>query len=104
RSLQGIAALSIAITLTRGFGQSALSVVSLALVGKWFARRLNQAMGVYALIVGVGFMIAFPAAGQAVLRFGWRGTWAGIGWALLLILTPLGWFLVRDQPEDRGLG
>ncbi len=38
RWMQGIAALSIAITLTRGFGQSALSVVSLALVGKFGSR------------------------------------------------------------------
>jgi MFS family permease len=100
----GMLGLCITVTLTRGFGQSALSVVSLALVGKWFARRLNQAMGVYSLLVGVGFIAAFPSVGQAVLRFGWRGTWAGIGWVLLLILMPLAWFLVRDQPEDQGLG
>src|SRR5262245_4976846 len=36
-----------AILLTRGFGQSALSVVSLAMVGKWFTRRLSLAMGIY---------------------------------------------------------
>src|SRR5580658_7639611 len=88
--------LVIAVTLTRGFGQSALSVVSLALVGKWFARRLNQAMGVYSIVVGVGFIAAFPSAGQAVLHFGWRAAWAGIGWALLLILMPLAWLLTRD--------
>ena len=35
-----LAALGIAITLSRGLGQSALSVVSLALVGKWFGRGL----------------------------------------------------------------
>ena len=29
------------VTLTRGLGQSALSVVSLAMVGKWFTRRLT---------------------------------------------------------------
>jgi MFS family permease len=93
----------ITVTLTRGFGQSALSVVSLALVGKWFARRLNFAMGVYSLIVGIGFMTAFPGVGQAVLRFGWRATWAAVGWALLAILLPAGWLLVRDRPEDRGV-
>src|SRR5437762_2948420 len=37
----GAITLCLAITLTRGLGQSALSVVSLALVGKWFARRLS---------------------------------------------------------------
>ena len=103
RSLQGLAALSIAITLTRGFGQSALSVVSLALVGKWFARRLNLAMGVYALFVGIGFIAAFPSVGAAVLKYGWRTSWASIGWVLLLIVAPISWLIVRNQPEDRGL-
>ncbi len=102
--LSGTIGLWIAVTLTRGFGQSALSVVSLAMVGKWFARRLNVAMGVYSLLVGAGFMVSFPSAGQAVLRFGWRAAWGGIGWALLLILMPLAWFVTRDQPEDQGLG
>jgi MFS family permease len=98
----GVLALCVSITLTRGFGQSALSVVSLALVGKWFARRLNYAMGVYSLLVGVGFIIAFPAVGQAVLRFGWRAAWFGVGAALLAIL-PVAWLLVRNRPEDEGL-
>jgi MFS family permease len=103
RAMEGIAALSIGITLTRGFGQSALSVVSLALIGKWFARRLNLAMGVYALLVGIGFIAAFPSVGAAVVHYGWRPTWGSIGWVLLLIVAPLSWLIVRNQPEDRGL-
>src|SRR5687768_15435929 len=35
-----VIALLIFITLTRGLGQTALSIVSLAMVGKWFRRRL----------------------------------------------------------------
>ena len=38
-------ALLVFITLTRGLGQTALSIVSLAMVGKWFRRRLTWAMG-----------------------------------------------------------
>lgn len=98
----GFVALCITITLTRGLGQSALSVVSLALVGKWFARRLNQAMGIYALLVGVGFVLAFPVVGQAVQTSGWRAAWSGIGIALLL-LTPLAWVTVRNDPLDEPL-
>ncbi len=98
----GVIALCITITLTRGFGQSALSVVSLALVGKWFARRLNYAMGVYSLLVGVGFIAAFPSVGQAVLSFGWRAAWAGIGWSLLVVLMPVAWLVVRNNPEEQG--
>jgi MFS family permease len=97
-SLESVGAIFIALTLTRGFGQSALSVVSLALVGKWFARRLNFAMGVYSLLVGVGFIIAFPSVGAAVLKFGWRTAWMGVGIFLLLVLVPLAAVFVRDLP------
>src|SRR5580693_2007563 len=103
RTMQGLAALSIAITLTRGFGQSALSVVSLALVGKWFARRLNLAMGVFALLVGIGFIAAFPSVGAAVLKYGWRASWGTVGWVLLILVAPLSWLIIRNKPEDRGL-
>lgn len=92
-----IADICVAITLTRGLGQSALSVVSLALVGKWFSRRLNSAMGIYSLLVGIGFITAFPLTGQAILQSGWRSAWSNIGWFLILGLTPLCWLLVRNR-------
>lgn len=93
-----LAVLAVTITFTRGLGQSALSVVSLALAGKWFARRINLAMGVYALLVGMGFIAAFPSVGQAILKFGWRAAWSGVGWALVAVLAPLAWWLVREAP------
>lgn len=101
--MTSMAALWITITLTRGFGQSALSVVSLALVGKWFSKRLNYAMGVYSLLVGIGFIACFPTVGWAVLKFGWRPTWGVVGWVLLVVLAPISWFMVRNRPEDQGL-
>jgi MFS family permease len=95
----GLAELAIFVTLTRGFGQSALSVVSLALVGKHFARRLNMAMGVYSLLVGIGFIIAFPSVGQATLRFGWRASWLAVGIVLTGVIAPLGWFALPRHVE-----
>src|SRR6266498_203587 len=100
---RGVWPLLVLITLTRGFGQSALSVASLALVGKWFSRRLSLAMGVYALVMSIGFMGAFPAVGAAVQAGGWRSAWAGVGLALVLVLAPLCWLFVRSTPEDVGL-
>jgi MFS family permease len=102
-SATGTMALCLAITLTRGLGQSALSVVSLALVGKWFARRLNSAMAVYSLLVGIGFIAAFPAVGHAVVRTGWRPAWSAVGWVLVLVLAPLAWLMVRSVPEAEGI-
>ena len=98
-SVHSAAMLLVLITLTRGLGQSALSVVSLAMPGKWFRRRLTWAMGVYALVMSIGFMIAFPIVGAVVLSRGWRVAWAGIGVALIVGLAPIAWLFVRPDPE-----
>jgi MFS family permease len=98
-----VAALLILVTLTRGFGQSALSVVSLAMVGKWFRRRLTRAMAVYAVVMSVGFMIAFPLTGVLVVSRGWRTAWGAIGLGLVAGLAPLAWLAVRSEPEALGL-
>jgi MFS family permease len=91
------------ITLTRGLGQSSLSIVSLAMVGKWFSRRITQAMAVYAVAMSVGFMLAFPLVGAVVSNQGWRVGWGLLGVSLLLVLAPLAWTLVRNSPESIGL-
>jgi len=99
----GVVVILILVTLTRGFGQSALSVVSLAMVGKWFRRRLTLAMAVYALVMSVGFMAAFPLVGAVVQSAGWRTAWAAIGACLLLGLAPLAWLFDRSSPEAIGV-
>ena len=100
---QGLLGLAALITLTRALGQSALSVVSLTMVGQWFVRRLNLAMALYTVLLSVGFMIAFPVVGATVVGLGWRAAWAGVGGAILLGLAPLGWLLVRRTPESVGM-
>jgi MFS family permease len=90
------------LTLTRGLGQGALSLVSLAIVGKWFSRRLGLAMGIYSVLVGVGFMAAFKVVGPAATH-DWRGAWGGLGVALMAGVAPLGWLLVRNSPEACGM-
>jgi MFS family permease len=99
-SVSSAAGLLVLITLTRGLGQSALSVVSLAMPGKWFRRRLTWAMGVYALVTSIGFMVAFPAVGALVQARGWRIAWAAVGAALILGLAPLAWLFIRREPEN----
>ena len=96
----GVFLIATLITLTRGLGQSALSVVSITMVGKWFVRRLNIAMAVYTILLSVGFMLAFPLIGTLVIRTDWRTTWFTIGVALLLGLAPLSFLLVRRSPES----
>jgi MFS family permease len=96
--------LSIAVTLTRALGQSALSVVSIAMVGQWFVRRIDMAMAIYSVVLSIGFMIAFPVVGSLVQSRGWRTAWFAVGAAILAGLVPLAWVCVRRNPESIGLG
>lgn len=98
-----VPALAVWLTLTRTLGQSALSVVSLAMVGHWFVRRIDTAMASYSIAMSVGFMAAFPLVGFAVQRFGWRPTWLAVGAAVAAGLAPAAWLLVRRSPEACGL-
>ena len=95
--------LAVWLTLTRAFGQSALSVVSLAIVGQWFVRAIDSAMAVYSVVMSVGFMLAFPLVGYMVQQWGWRAAWLAIGVALVAGLAPLAWAVVRRGPEACGL-
>ena len=70
--VSSFAELAIAVTLTRALGQSALSVVSIAMVGQWFVRRIDMAMAIYSVVLSIGFMIAFPVVGSLVQSRGWR--------------------------------
>jgi MFS family permease len=97
------AMLFITLVLVRGLGQGALSLVSMALVGKWFTRRLGPAMGVFTVLLAVGFIAGTVGLGEAVKAYGWRSAWAGLGWLLLLGLAPFSWLLTRSTPEAIGL-
>jgi cyanate permease len=78
-------------------------VISITIVGQWFVRRLSLAMGVYTIVLSVGFMLAFPVVGAMVINYGWRYAWTAVGLTLLLGLAPLGWLFVRRSPEACGL-
>jgi MFS family permease len=95
--------LFLTLTLVRGLGQGALSVVAIALVGKWFMRRAGPAMGMFTVLLAFGFGIPIFAVGTAVKEAGWRAAWAGVGYALILGLVPIGWLLARSTPETCGV-
>ncbi len=100
--MTGAGFLLLLLVLMRGVGQSALSVVSLTMVGKWFVRRLSFAMGIFAVLMSLGFAVAIVVAGDVVLTQGWRVMWSGLGW-ILMILSGLCLLFVRRDPEAVGL-
>lgn len=93
--------LFVLVLLTRGLGQSALSVVSLALVSKVAGSRPGAVIGVYSFLVAVGFMAAFAGVKAAFEQFhlDWRPLWAGMGW-VLIGLGVLALLFVRNPRAD----
>jgi MFS family permease len=91
-----------ALLLTRGLGQSALSVASIALVSKYFQKRqLGPAMGVYSLLTTIFFVGTFGGVGFALQsEIPWREVWGGIGIVLLAVGVPVVWLFVRRPPAD----
>jgi MFS family permease len=102
-AVQSVTMLFALVLLTRGLGQSALSVVSIAMVGKWFRRRISVAMSVYSVLITMSFATAFGLVGRSIRAGGWRTAWWEIAMALLVVFLPLAVLLVRSTPEACGI-
>lgn len=97
--LTGSWPLFIALIQTRGFGQSALSIISITMVGKWFKGRLSMPMAIYTLMMSLGFAFSFQAA-KGFASQDWRVMWGEMGWILLLFMTPMALLLARDPSKE----
>ena len=96
----GFIQFAILIMLTRGLGQSALSVVSISMTGKWFKSQLAIATGVYSFLVSVGFSIAFKSA-SLYAEADWRSLWSVEGCILLFLCATLFAVLIPSKsPAD----
>jgi len=69
-----------------GVGAACAYVPTLALVGGWFSKRRNTALGIAAAGTGCGTLIAPPIAAALIERYGWRTTdiFMGVAAAVLL--------------------
>jgi hypothetical protein len=58
-------------------------------------------MGIYSVLVAVGFGTAFSVIGK-FKDDAWQSVWSGLGYMLLFGMAPLAWLFVRDTPEECG--
>lgn len=85
-TVQSWHALFVAIVLTRGLGQSALSVVSLTIVAKSFnSQRIGLAMAWYAILSVPFHLFLIKGVGWALTDgdLSWRTVWGSVGGGLI---------------------
>lgn len=79
--------LAIALTLTRALGQSMLSVISLAMMGKYFGKNASLSMGGFAVLMTMLLASAFGGLSESLKQTDdWRIVWQGLAWVLLGLL------------------
>ena len=90
------AIMSLGITL--GTGPILTKVVS-----QWFVARRGLTLGLVSGAGSFGAMILVPATSYFVVLLSWREAYLFLGVFLLLLVLPVGFLLIRDRPEDKGL-
>jgi MFS family permease len=85
------------VTLTRGLGQSMLSVLSITLLGKQLRGSMPLAMGLYAVVFTMLMAVATGGLGAAILAVDWRTAWGAQSILLVAVLVPSLWWLPRSN-------
>ncbi len=85
-----------------GIGWSALDVVNLSTVARWFVRKRGMMSGITKVGVGLGMLIMPALASRLIPAYGWRTAYIILGSFALVSIVSLAQFL-RHDPARMGL-
>ncbi len=89
--------------LLAAVGVTAMGWVSgVALVGRWFSRRLGLALGIIGAGIGLGTFVGAPPIQFLIDSYGWRVAYLALAAVVAVVPQPLA-LLLRARPEDLGL-
>jgi predicted MFS family arabinose efflux permease len=78
------------------------NIPSSALVARWFVTHRGVAMAIAALGVSLSGLVMPPVATWLTATYGWRGALLCYGIVTVVVVAPLGAFVVIDWPSERG--
>src|SRR5262249_39751235 len=78
-------------------------VVASAVLSRWFIRRPATALSFLGGASMAGMSALVPAGMWLLLTAGWRAAYVVLGLTLLVVITPLLLWVVRETPEEMGL-
>ncbi len=89
--------------LIRVSAQGVLTMTSRNAIGKWFDYHRGTAMAVSGTVTAFAFSFAPKGLFMMIERYQWWGTWQILGVASIGFMALIGWFFLRDNPEECGL-
>jgi MFS family permease len=78
-----------------GVGVACAYVPTVAVVGGWFLRRRNTALGIAVAGIGFGTVCGAPIAAALIAHLGWRTTYVAFAIATTAILLGCAWIVER---------
>jgi MFS family permease len=79
------------------------SVLSAKLVGAWFVARRGTALSFSSSGTAIGQLLVVPFATWVLLNHGFAAGFEAIALLSLLLVAPLAWLAIRDDPGELGL-
>jgi MFS family permease len=86
-----------------GVGSGGLGLATGSVIAaRWFDTRRGLAIGIAAGGMSAGQLVIIPLATLLMVWLGWRASFSWLGVGLLGLVLPLGLWLIRNDPADRG--
>jgi MFS family permease len=90
------------ILMPLGAGGAALVTAS-AVAARWFEKRRGLFLGISAAGLSAGQLIFLPATMALTVMYGWRQSYMLMSILLMTVILPSIAWLMRDNPEEKGL-
>jgi MFS family permease len=73
------------------------------LVSKWFQRKRSTAISISSAGASIGGLVLVPLTTYLIILIDWRLTWVVLGLLILLLVFPVAFFMLRNDPAELGL-
>lgn len=100
--ITGPLTLFVAFVALRFLGQGGMGLVNSTAIAKWWVRRRGWVMGLALVAFALFQSVYLTALQSSIDTFGWRATWIILGICVGVLVMPVWWLLMRDQPEKYG--
>ncbi len=73
------------------------------LINSWFKKHSGLALGIMGAATGLIGVVAQPVIGNLISNQGWRQSYIMVGVAIIVIVLPTIFLLIRKSPQEKGL-